>query len=325
MQAVSHPQPEIRSRPRLVPLPEAETHAFMVSRYREPTVHFLWHYHHEVELVWVRKGCGLRYVGRSVERFESGDLVLLGSRLPHTWASTSDQPAEADWSVIQFLPKNWSLEFWQLPEIQKLKIFLAQASRGIRFSGPARWEAGKQIERLVAQNSHSLESLIQFLAIFQHLLHLPCHYLNSKHAGTYLAEADLRLEHVLEWIQRHFAEPITQAQAATEAKMSPPAFSRWFKAHVGLVFQRYLNELRVAKVCARLADHQENITQAAFQCGYNNLANFNRRFREITGLTPTEFRSQTRQMQEQSARKVLIRLGSHGAVRIPPRTNLPLI
>lgn len=291
----------------------------MVSRYREPTVHFLWHYHHEMELVWVRKGRGLRYVGRSVERFEAGDLVLLGSRLPHTWASAFDQPNGAEWCVIQFLPKHWSNEFWLLPEVRKLNVFLAQAARGMRFTGPARWKIGEQIEALIAQPTHSLESLIQFLGIFQHLLRAPFHFLNGADAGIDLAGPDPRLEHLLEWIQDHFAEPITQAQCAAQMKMSPQGFSRWFKLRVGRVFQRYMNELRVAKICAQLVDQHESITQTAFKCGYNNLANFNRRFREITGLSPTEFRSQTRQMQEQRAREFLVRLGSHSAVRISPK------
>ena len=311
-------QPDVRGQPRLVPLPEAEAHAFMVSRYNEPTVHFLWHYHQEVELVWIRKGCGLRYVGRSVERFDAGDLVLLGSGLPHTWVSSSEQPTEAEWSVIQFLPQHWSREFWQLPEVRRLNDFLGKAARGVKFTGTERWEIGEQIETMATQPSHSLEGLIQFLSVFQRLLRLPCHYLNSAHAGTDLAAPDPRLERLLEWIQHRFAEPITQSESAAEVRMSPPAFSRWFKRRVGRVFQRYLNELRVAKVCARLADHQENITEAAFKCGYNSLANFNRRFREITGLTPTEFRSQTRQMQEQHAREFLVRMGSHSAVKISP-------
>ena len=130
------------------------------------------------------------------------------------------------------------------------------------------------------------------------------------------------VEHVLEWIQNHFADPITQAQAAAEMKMSPAAFSRWFKGRVGRVFQRYLNELRVAKVCGHLADSEENITQAAFKCVYNTLANFNRLFREITGLTPTDFRSQTQQMQEQNARNFLVRLGANSAIRISPKAPI---
>jgi len=307
---------KIRGKPRLVPLPEAETHAFMASRYREPKVHFLWHYHHEVELVWFRKGHGLQYVGRSVEKFKSGDLILIGSRLPHTWASAASQSG-ADWSVLQFLPENWSRDFWQLPEVRQLDEFLSKASRGIRFSGLNRWKIGREIESLVSQKSQSLESLIRFLGILQQLLKLPHEYLNEGKTGSDLAESDPRVEHVLTWIQGHYTGPITQAQAAARLKMSPQAFSRWFKTRVGRVFQRYLNELRVAKVCARLADHQESVTQAAFKCGYNNLANFNRRFREITGQSPTQFRSQSRQMQEQGARKALLRLGSRGAVRLP--------
>ena len=73
--------------------------------------------------------------------------------------------------------------------------------------------------------------------------------------------------------------------------MSPSAFSRWFKARVGCVFHRYLNEMRVAMVCAKLSGGEGNITETAFQCGYGNLANFNRRFREITGFTPRNFGS----------------------------------
>jgi AraC-like DNA-binding protein len=316
-------KPKVGGQPCLVPLPEAETHAFMVSQYHEPAFHFLWHYHHEVELVWIRKGRGLRYVGRSVERFEPGDLVLLGSGLPHTWASAYDQPAEAAWSVIQFLPKHWSMEFWQLPEVQKLNLLLAQAARGIRFTGAMAWEIGQQVEELAGQPSHSFEGLIHFLAIFQRLLHAPGRLLNASDTSAGSTATDPRTEHLLEWIQNHFAEPITQAQAAARVKMSPQAFSRWFKARVGRVFQRYLNELRVAKVCARLVGRQDSVSQAAFNCGYNNLANFNRRFREITGLTPKEFRSQTQQTQERNAREFLIRLGSHSAVRIPPKTPAP--
>lgn len=303
----------ISQSPSLIPLVEAKTRAFMVTHYEEPVFHFVWHYHREFELCWVRRGTGLRYVGGSVEHFEPGDLVLIGSAVPHAWASTEGAPDAADWTVVQFHPDNWGL-FWQLPELQKLRTLLSKAGRGLRF--PNADDIGSQIEELVRTPPHSIESLVQFLMICQRLIQAPHQPLNAVDASVGLDEPDPRMQHVLDWLDRRMAEPITQAEAAAEVKMSPAAFSRWFKERFGRVFQRYVNEARVARVCARLAGSQETITQAAFKCGYNNLANFNRRFREITGLTPSQFRGQTLQMQRENARAFLMRLGHHSAVRI---------
>jgi len=109
-----------------------------------------------------------------------------------------------------------------------------------------------------------------------------------------------------------------QEQVAAKVGMSPAAFSRWFKRGVGHVFHRHLNELRIAMVCARLSSGPESITEAAFQNGYNNLANFNRRFREITGFTPSEFRLRTRRMQQAGGKPFIMRLGRNSAVRVTP-------
>jgi AraC-like DNA-binding protein len=147
---------------------------------------------------------------------------------------------------------------------------------------------------------------------------MPRYALNALPGKETTTERDPRLDQVLAWIQRRVAEPITQEQAATEVGMSQAAFSRWFKRCVGRVFHRHLNELRVAMVCARLANGQETITEAAFHSGYNNLANFNRRFREITGFTPSEFRLRTRRMQQDSATAFVMRLGRNGAIRATP-------
>jgi AraC-like DNA-binding protein/quercetin dioxygenase-like cupin family protein len=312
------PQTVCHGAPRFVPLLEAKTHAFMVTQYREPAYHYIWHYHPEVELVWNRQGCGWRFVGQSVEHFKPGDLVLLAGNVPHTWASVPDRKEEAIWTVIHFLPERWGPPFWQLPELQGLSRLLAKSIHGLRFAGRGRWEIGRAMEELSTLPSHDLASLVKFLAICERLVRTPHASLNAAGLEKPNADPDPRLHRLLQWLNTQAANPISESQAAAEVNMSPPAFSRWFKTHVGCVFHRYRNEMRVAMVCAALSSGQGNITQAAFQCGFSNLANFNRRFREITGLTPREFRRQNRRLQQESIRTFIMRLGRHGAIRIAP-------
>ncbi len=302
-------------RPSLLTLAETKTHAFTAGLRRRPPDHFIWHYHPETQLVWTWRGQGLRYVGKSVESFEAGDLVLIGPNLPHMLVAAADEAAS---TVIHFLPERWGADFWRLPEVHRLGRLLSAAARGLRFTGPDVWKIGKAIDNLAAHPAHDLESLLMFLGICRHLIRAPRYSLNALPGEQSSVGRDSRLDQVLDWVQRRAAEPITQEQAAAKVGMSPAAFSRWFKRNVGRVFHRHLNELRVAMVCARLSGGQNNITEAAFECGYNNLANFNRRFREITGFTPSGFRRRTRQMQQHSGKTFIMGLGRNGAVRVAP-------
>lgn len=308
-------QVTFRDRPSLLTLAEAQTHAFAIGLRHRPPDHFIWHYHPEIQLVWTWRGHGLRFVGKSVERFEPGDLVLIGANLPHLWAAEEEGATS---TVIHFLPERWGADFWRLPEVQQLRRLLAAAAGGLRFTGPEARKIGRAIDDLLARPAHDLESLLRFLAICGRLACAPCHSLNALPGKDATTERDPRLHQVLEWIQCRAAEPITQKQAAAEVGMSPAAFSRWFKRGVGHVFQRHLNELRVAMVCARLSSSQESITEAAFHSGYRNLANFSRRFREITGFTPSEFRLRARRMQQDGGKPFVMRLGRSGSVRATP-------
>jgi AraC-like DNA-binding protein len=296
----------------------AKTHAFVATQFREAAHHFLWHYHPESELVWVRQGQGMRYVGQSVAHFEAGDLVLVRGNVPHTWASAPEQRGDSIWTVIHFLPEQWGATFWQLAELRELRGLLAENAHAVRFTGEGVWKIGEAIEELAARAAGDVRSVIKFLSLGEALVRAPHYKLSSLAAGGEVSDPDPRLQTVLDWLDEHIALPVSEGAAAAEANMSASVFSRWFKQRVGCTFQRYVNELRVGRVCARLVNGPESITQAAFGCGYSSLANFNRRFRELTGLTPKAFRGQTREIQERSLHQSLVRLGRLGAVRIPP-------
>lgn len=280
--------------PTHVPLPGTREHAFTFSRFMEDRFHGDLHYHNAVELVWIRRGTGLRFLGDSVEPFSDGDLILVGPNVPHAWRSTSEQSGDADWSVIQFLPERWGDLFWEMAEADGLLKLINRARGGLRFTGAEIQKIGDLIESLGNTPPCSFEGLSLFMQICRHLLATETRLVNAQAAGTTGGCNDPRLKRTLALIDNLSQDHLSQAHMAKELNMSAATFSRWFKQHMGRTFQRYLNEVRVARVCAELAQGQDNITSVAMNSGYHNLANFNRRFREIMGITPKAFRTQAR-------------------------------
>lgn len=305
-------QPVPGGQPCLIPLVEAASHGLVVTRYQEPRFHFVWHYHPEHELVWIRKGAGTRYVGTSVQRFDDGDLFLLGPNLPHTLASGAVDGKGADWTVFHFRPALWGEAFWSLPEARSLADLLNQACSGLHFSGGNVPVIGKKMEALAARPRHTLESLIDFLIIGRDLLGTPSESLSAAASGPAEPQPDPRMKRLLAWLQERPPETeVTQIMAARQVGMSSAVFSRWFKTRTGRTFRTHRNEIRIARVCALLASRGARVGDAAYACGFDSLANFNRRFIESVGITPTEFRRQSEADQERSAMDVIMRLGSN--------------
>ena len=280
------------SRPLHFGHPLAHGRAFAAHSYCEPRHEFVWHFHADWEIVFIRSGCGTRHVGSSVESFGPGDLAMLPANVPHTYFSSAGQVGESRGSVIHFQPGLWG-GLWQLPELEALRGLCAQAQHGLVFSGPGVADVGCRIERLAAASEPSLTSFATLLGIFASLGKLAAHSLHADEAGEGV-RSNPRLDELLAWIGRSLAQPITQRQAAAKLKMTPSAFSRWFKSHTGCVFQHYLNRMRISRVCLHLAGDDTPITSIAFALGFNNLANFNRHFQKIIGLTPTAFRKRSR-------------------------------
>jgi AraC-like DNA-binding protein/quercetin dioxygenase-like cupin family protein len=272
-------------------LRDTKTRAFTAETLHRPSYPFMWHYHPEWEIVFSRRGSGTRHVGNSVEKFGPGDLTMLPGNVPHTWCSSTGQDEQTCSTVIHFLPEVWGESFWSLPEVKDFHALSQRALRGVRFTGEGVEEVGQRMEALAAKDDASLASLMELWAIFNLLTKLEATPLNAVNEGSQGRQCG-RLDDLLAWLESHLGEPITQQEAAARVKMSPAAFCRWFKMHMGCVFSRYLNEIRVAKVCALITHKNMSISEAAFHAGYNNLSNFNRRFLEVTGHTPKKFRDQ---------------------------------
>ncbi|MBV8619995.1 MAG: AraC family transcriptional regulator [Curvibacter sp.] len=258
-----------------------------------PTPLARWHYHDEYELHLITSTTGKAFVGDWIGQFEPGHLVLTGPRLPHNWVSV-DVPeggvAERD-LVIQFRHEPIEQSAQQIPELREVLPLLERARHGIEFFGlqeraQAHWRRVKQ--------SQGLGRLAAFCDFLGDLAACTDYRLLSS-ARLQSEDNDAQLDQinaVLVRITENLSEPVSAAELARELDMTESRFSRFFRRATGNTFTDFVNHVRVNRACQLLMESERYITHIAYEVGFNNMANFNRRFLDIKGMTPSEYRRQ---------------------------------
>lgn len=251
---------------------------------REPQFEFAWHFHHEYELTLIDAGSGTRIVGDCVQPYDRGDLTLIGPELPHTYVSTPGHRGQSA-IVVQFRRDFLGAGFFDRPEFSGLSDLLARAGRGIGF--PPRTV---DLASLAA-----LEPAERTLEMVRFLVRLSLCDQGRPLAGDTYAPvlnraAGARVDAIVRLLHTAYARPICLEEVARAAHMSPSSTSRFFRRTTGTTITGYLNTLRVNAACVQLRDTDRPIADIAADSGYANLANFNRRFREIKGTSPSAYR-----------------------------------
>jgi len=272
-----------------IPLGPGES--FCYRNFRVPRFEMPWHFHPECELTLIVRGRGMRYVGDSIERFEDGDLVLLGSNLPHYWWKDAGDGRRAHSIVIQFEAGVIGGLLTGLPEVAAISRLVSLSGRGLKFSGPAAAQAGREMIRMAERTGW--RRLCLLIEIFGSLAEAPaeCRPLASAGYAPVLDARDgKRLGAVCKYVNDMYAESIRHVHAARLAGLSPAAFSRFFHKRMGKTFEAYVIEVRIGHACRRLIEEDATVAEIAYATGFNNLSNFNRRFRKLKGLPPQEYR-----------------------------------
>jgi len=261
-----------------------------------------WHYHPELELVWIRRGQGTRFIGDSIEPYEDGDIVLIGANLPHCYHRTSPiacDSAESAAVVVQFRSEAFDSALAELAELRPVRVLLNDAKYGLHVGG-------KTAERLRVLMGNLPESaaLPRLIGLLEILDALTCAGgdLRRLASADYDISDDLaernrcRIETVHDYVRQNLAYGINQAEAARLTGLTPSAFSRFFRKMTGQTFVRFVNSVRIAEACRLLAETNECVTEIAFSCGYWSIANFNRQFAQFKCMNPTQFREHRSQI-----------------------------
>ncbi len=243
-----------------------------------------WHYHPELELTWICEGYGRRLVGDHAAPYQTGEIVLLGPNLPHTWISDPKSPANRA-IVVQFhaLPR----ELMACQEFSRIGTLLNQAAPGLRFL------TSKPLEKLLKALTEKcgLTAWLGLMEILDHLALQGGEVLSSRrYRHERSSKLVSRLERVIRHIDGHFRKELPLAEVARIAGLTPSSFSRVFHRMTNQTYVTYLNNCRTREACRLLIETDRPITQVAGDCGFENLSNFNRRFRLTNQMTPSEFR-----------------------------------
>jgi AraC-like DNA-binding protein len=250
---------------------------------------FHWHYHPECELTLITHGTGRRFVGDSMEEFRPGDLVLTAPNLPHTYAS-EDGCTYAEAIVVQFLPDFLGARLFAGPDLIPIGELLSRAARGLTCPAPQDAGISETLTRLGTRPGP--ERTIDLLDVLLRLARLDTRPLASReYQPTHDHASSRRLDDICSHLHAHYAEPIPLRDIAQVAHLTPAACSRFFRRTMGRTLTAYITELRIGAACRMLVSTDRPVGEIAATCGYPNLANFNRRFRELKSTTPKAYRA----------------------------------
>ena len=281
-------------KPKLLAVNTPATNSFSVRMDMLPNINNQWHYHTEVELIQFHRGGGTQFVGDHIKPFKAGDIVLVGSNLPHYWKYDEKFYKEKDEfkpfaTVIHFNENFWGEKFLNLPELKQVKHVLDNARRGIMIPAENAGALTKMIRAILQKDGLErmivLMETIAAIGKFNHSIQLSSLGFQLNVAAQ---EAD-RINEIYQYSLARFKKKITLSEIANIAGLSTNSFCRYFKTKTGKNYIRFLTEIRVGYACKLIIDNRLSIKQICFESGFNNAVCFHKNFKQITGKTPQAY------------------------------------
>jgi len=260
-----------------------------------PHLYDILHQHDEFQITLIQESTGNVIAGNSINGFRPGDIFVFGAKLPHAFRNDpayyhAENKLKARSLSVYFDWKSLGSAFMELPETRSLLEYWQKAKRGIFYSGNLHQAIARNLEQLT--KVHELDRLILLLTILKQLATAPNQQILATE-GTYtnLNETDeKRLDAVYRFTLNEFHRLISLHEVAGVANMTVNSFCRYFKTRTRKSYLDFLTEYRIGQACKLLQQEEYSVSEVCYRVGFGNLSNFNRKFRELNGCTPKEYR-----------------------------------
>lgn len=256
-----------------------------------------WHFHPEIELIYVNKGKGKVHIGNHLSYFNNSQLLLIGSNLPHN-GFTDRLTINGSQTCVQFGSDFLGENFFDIPEMGRIKNLFERSKKGISFGVKSKERLGSKIEKL--SEKQGFTKILILLEILDELAKSEDY--NILNADGFAFEAapqdSAKVDIIFKHVNQNFREHISLDEIADKVSMTVPAFCRYFKKVTGKTFTKFVNEYRIVHATKLLSESQISITDVCYECGFNNFSHFNKVFKEFTGKSASKYRSELKQIMQ---------------------------
>lgn len=270
---------------------------FFIREINQPLFSSEFHFHEECQLAWIIKGSGKRIIGDSIDHFEEDELVFIGSNIPHVWYNTETRGTENKTlhsvSLSLFIsPKQLLEHLTVFGNIHKIEQLFEKSQRGMFISGKSKTTIISLLKKATGQ--HGIRHIITLLQIIELLSNTTEYKLlsSSSYTNFFQSRDNERMNNIYDYLIKNFKNDISLTDVAAIASMNPHAFCRFFKSRTQKTLMQFVNEIRIGHACKLLNNKNQTITQVAYNCGFNNVSNFNRFFRMAKNQSPREYRKE---------------------------------
>ncbi len=268
--------------------------SFSIGVFQDNLEKSTWHYHNNYEISFITEGSGKRIVADSIEEFQPGDLAFIGTKLPHVWLADKEVKTLTARSLemvfLQFNSNVLSPQLLILPEFSNIKKALDMSERGIQIIGTTL----NEVSEIMLQLPY-LKSFDRMLHFFMLMDIIGKSETNKPLASKeYLAKrfttGNKRIATIHEYLMNNYREDIDLGKLAALVSMAEGSLCRFFKMNMGITLFEYLNQIKTEFACKLLMNKDLSILEICLDSGFNNISHFNKQFKKITGVPPSEYR-----------------------------------